>query len=138
MSSGCVPKFGHSQGVQVRAFDSHSKVALDIRPMRTCWQQFLGLRVDRKNRSLCETLTLHRVVTAKPSGIRPGTEPSSGYPYVKEAIYIYIYIFIYCRSAPSSENKSMDVTKPYKFKRFGAMDVTKPYNFKRFGAMDVT
>ncbi len=31
----------------------------------------------------------------------------------------------------------MDVTKPYKFKGFGAMDVTKPYEFIRFGAMDV-
>ena len=32
----------------------------------------------------------------------------------------------------------MDVTKPYKFIRFGAMDVTKPYKSIRFGAMDVT
>ncbi len=32
----------------------------------------------------------------------------------------------------------MDVTKPYRFLRFGAMDVTKPYRFLRFGAMDVT
>ncbi len=32
----------------------------------------------------------------------------------------------------------MEVTKPYKFTRFGAMDVTKPYEFIRFGAMDVT
>jgi hypothetical protein len=31
----------------------------------------------------------------------------------------------------------MDVTKPYKFLRFGAMDVTKPYKFIRFVAMDV-
>ena len=30
----------------------------------------------------------------------------------------------------------MDVTKPYKFIRFGAMDVTKPYKFIGFGAMD--
>ncbi len=28
----------------------------------------------------------------------------------------------------------MDVTKPYKFIRFGAMDVTKPYEFIGFGA----
>ena len=32
----------------------------------------------------------------------------------------------------------MDVTKPYKFIRFGAMDVTKPHTFKGFGAMEVT
>ncbi len=32
----------------------------------------------------------------------------------------------------------MDVTKPYRFIRFGAMDVTKPFEFKGFGAMDVT
>ncbi len=32
----------------------------------------------------------------------------------------------------------MDVTKPYKFIRFGAMDVTKPYKFIGLGAMDVT
>ena len=32
----------------------------------------------------------------------------------------------------------MDVTKPYKFIRFGAMDVTKPYRFIGFGAMGVT
>ena len=32
---------------------------------------------------------------------------------------------------------AMDVTKPYKFIRFGAMDVTKPYKFIRFVAMDV-
>ncbi len=33
---------------------------------------------------------------------------------------------------------AMDVTKPYKFIRFGAMDVTKPHIFIGFGAMDVT
>ncbi len=32
----------------------------------------------------------------------------------------------------------MDVTKPYKFMRFGAMDVTEPYNIIGFAAMDVT
>jgi hypothetical protein len=32
----------------------------------------------------------------------------------------------------------MDVTKPYKFIRFGATDVTKPYKFIGFGAMDAT
>ncbi len=32
----------------------------------------------------------------------------------------------------------MDVTKPYKFIRFGAMDATKPYKFTGFGAMDAT
>ncbi len=32
----------------------------------------------------------------------------------------------------------MDVTKPYKFIRFGAMDATKPYKFIGFGAMDAT
>ncbi len=32
----------------------------------------------------------------------------------------------------------MNVTKPYKFIRFGAMDGTKPYTFIGFGAMDVT
>ncbi len=30
----------------------------------------------------------------------------------------------------------MDVTKPYKFIRFGAMDATKPYEFIGFGAND--
>jgi hypothetical protein len=30
----------------------------------------------------------------------------------------------------------MDVTKPYKFIRFGVLDVTKPYRFIGFGAMD--
>ncbi len=29
----------------------------------------------------------------------------------------------------------MDVTKPYRFIRFGAMDVTKPYEFIGFGAV---
>jgi hypothetical protein len=33
---------------------------------------------------------------------------------------------------------AMDVTKPYRFIKFGAMDVTKPYRFIGFGAMDVT
>jgi hypothetical protein len=32
----------------------------------------------------------------------------------------------------------MDVTKPYKFIRFGAMDVTKPYEFIGLGTMDAT
>ncbi len=32
----------------------------------------------------------------------------------------------------------MDVTKPYKFIRFGVMDVTKLYKFTGFGAVDVT
>ncbi len=32
----------------------------------------------------------------------------------------------------------MEVTKPYKFRGFGAMEVTKPYKFIGFGAMDVT
>ncbi len=32
----------------------------------------------------------------------------------------------------------MDVTKTYRFIKFGAMDVTKPYKFIGFGAMDVT
>ncbi len=32
----------------------------------------------------------------------------------------------------------MDVTKPYKFIRFGAMYVTKPYKFIGFGDIDVT
>ncbi len=32
----------------------------------------------------------------------------------------------------------MDVTKSFKFIRFGVMDVTKPYKFIGFGAMDVT
>ena len=32
----------------------------------------------------------------------------------------------------------MEVTKPYKFIRFGAMEVTKPYEFIGFGAMEVT
>ncbi len=32
----------------------------------------------------------------------------------------------------------IDVTKPYKFKGFGAMDVTKPCKFIGFGAIDVT
>ncbi len=33
---------------------------------------------------------------------------------------------------------AMDVTRSYKFNKIGAMDVTKPYEFTRFGAMDVT
>ncbi len=32
----------------------------------------------------------------------------------------------------------MDLTRPYKFVRFGATDVAKPYKVKGFGAMDVT
>ncbi len=32
----------------------------------------------------------------------------------------------------------MDVTKPYKFIRFGAMAITKPYEFIGCGATDVT
>ncbi len=33
---------------------------------------------------------------------------------------------------------AMDVTKPYKFRRFRTMDFTEPYKFIRCGAMDVT
>jgi len=33
---------------------------------------------------------------------------------------------------------AIDVTRPYKFIRFGAIYVTKPYKFIRFGAIYVT
>ncbi len=32
-------QFGHPQGVQVQAFDTDSKLTLDVRPMRTRLQQ---------------------------------------------------------------------------------------------------
>ena len=58
-------QFGHPQGVQVQALDSDSKLNLDVRPMRTRKQQLFCSRIDRKNCGFCETLTLHRGVTAK-------------------------------------------------------------------------